>query len=62
MNFILGLTRLKWGRDSIFVVVNRFSKIKYFIRCHKTKDVTDINDLLYRKIVRVYEVPRKFCF
>jgi len=41
MDFMLGLPRSKRGRNSIFIVVDKFSKIEYFIYCHKIDDATN---------------------
>ena len=58
MNSVLGLPRTQQNKDSIMVVVDRFSKMVHFFLCHTIYDAVQIADFYFKEIVRLHGIPR----
>ncbi|KAA3473496.1 Transposon Ty3-I Gag-Pol polyprotein [Gossypium australe] len=54
----MDLPRTKNGKDFVFVVVDRFSKMAHLNACNKIDDALNVANLFFREIVRLHSIPR----
>jgi hypothetical protein len=58
MDFITGLPRSKRGHDSIWVIVDRLTKVAHFIPVKTTHNGRELTDLYISRIVSLHGVPK----
>jgi transposase InsO family protein len=59
MDFIVGLPRTRAGYDSIWVVVDRLTKMAHFIQVKTTYNSTVFAELYMSRIVCLHGIPKK---
>jgi len=57
MDFIVGLPLTQKGHNSIWVIVDRFTKSTHFIPVHSTYRPSDYAELYFSQIVKLHGVP-----
>jgi transposase InsO family protein len=59
MDFIVGLPRTQSGYDSIWVIVDRLTKVAHFIPVKTTYSRSQLAELYVSRIVCLHGVPKK---
>ena len=59
MDFITSLPKLAGNFDSIFVIVDRLTKVAHLIPTRTTASASDIAQLFVKEIVRFHLVPAR---
>jgi transposase InsO family protein len=59
MDFIMGLPRTQSGYDSIWVIVDRLTKVAHFISIKTTYSGPQLAELYISRIVYLHGVPKK---
>jgi hypothetical protein len=59
MDFIVGLSRTQKGYDSIWVIVDRLTKVAHFIPIKKMYNRPQLVELYMARIIYLHGVPKK---
>jgi hypothetical protein len=59
MDFIVGLPRTKTGYDSIWIIVDRLTKVAHFIPVKTTYSRPQLAELYMSRVACLHEVPKK---
>jgi transposase InsO family protein len=59
MDFIVGLSRTQSGYDSIWVIMDRLTKVAHFIPVKTTYSIPQLAKLYMSRIVHLHGVPKK---
>ena len=57
MDFVTGLPRSSAGRDAIWVIMDRLTKVAHFLPFRVSLSTAQLAEMYLRQIVRLYDVP-----
>jgi hypothetical protein len=58
VGLLVGLPRSPRGKDAIWVVIDRLTKVAYFIPMKQTSSAVDLVPLYIKEVVRLHGVPK----
>jgi hypothetical protein len=58
MDFVVGLPRSPCGKDAIWVIIDRLTKVSHFIPMKQTSSAADLVSLYIKEVVRLNGVPK----
>jgi hypothetical protein len=59
MDFVIGLPRTQKGNDSIWVIIDRLTKVAHFILVKTTYGGATLAQLYIKEIVRLHGISRR---
>ena len=59
MDFVTGIPKVTGGFDSIFVVVDKLTKVAHLIPVKTTSTAADIAHLFVKEVVRLHGIPAR---
>jgi hypothetical protein len=59
MDFVIGLPRTQKGNDSIWVIIDRLTKVAHFILVKTTFEGDTLAQIYLKEIVRLHGIQRK---
>lgn len=58
MDVVLGLPKFTEGPSSVYVLMDRFSKMAHFRPCSKSTDAVDVAKLYFRGALQLHGLPK----